>query len=129
MTDETKLTGFACGPDGCKPLDESNLSPDTRAAIDELFRDDDTRARLEKIREQRIGDETHGLEGDVSWMLGIIEAQRAEIERLEKVADWLAQASANSGWGGVRLDADSWREAAAKAVAGEKHDIPTPGDQ
>lgn len=48
---------------------------------------DETRARLEKIRRQRIGGETHGLEGDVSWMLGIIEAQRGEIKRLKAMVE------------------------------------------
>lgn len=39
-----------------------------------------------------------------------------EAERLEREADWLAQAAANNGWHGVRVSPAFMREQAKKAV-------------
>lgn len=41
---------------------------------------------------------------------------RAEVARLEKEADWLAQCVANDGWHGVRVSREFMREQARKAV-------------
>ena len=41
---------------------------------------------------------------------------RAEVERLEKEADWLATAVANIGWVGRRVSPEDMREAARNAV-------------
>ena len=41
---------------------------------------------------------------------------RADVARLEREADWLAQAAANNGWGGRRVSAGYMREAARQAV-------------
>ena len=43
-----------------------------------------------------------------------------EAERLEREADWLAQAAANNGWHGVRVSPAFMREQAKKAVEAEK---------
>lgn len=41
---------------------------------------------------------------------------KARLERLEKEADWLAQAAANDGWHGIRVSPAFMREQARKAV-------------
>lgn len=41
---------------------------------------------------------------------------RAEVERLEKEADWLAQCVANDGWHGVRVSPAFMRKEAQRAV-------------
>lgn len=41
---------------------------------------------------------------------------RAEMERVEKEADWLATAAANNGWHGERVSPEWMRETARKAV-------------
>ena len=43
---------------------------------------------------------------------------RAEVKRLEREADWLAQAAANNGWHEVRVSPAFMREQARKAVEG-----------
>lgn len=40
---------------------------------------------------------------------------RAEIERLEREAQWLAKACANGDWHGLKLGPKYWREMAKKA--------------
>lgn len=46
----------------------------------------------------------------------IMAELRAEAERLEREAQWLAQAAANNGWQGVRVSPAFIREQARKAV-------------
>lgn len=41
---------------------------------------------------------------------------RAEMERLEKEADWLARAASNNGWHGERVSPEWMRQVARKAV-------------
>lgn len=41
---------------------------------------------------------------------------RSEVARLNREADWLAQAAANNGWHGVRVSPAFMREQARKAV-------------
>lgn len=48
----------------------------------------------------------------------ILYELKAKNERLEKEADWLAQAAANNGWHGVRVSPAFMREQAKKAVEG-----------
>lgn len=45
---------------------------------------------------------------------------RAEVKRLEREADWLAQAAANNGWQELRVSPAFMREQAKKAVEAEK---------
>lgn len=49
-------------------------------------------------------------------MCAELERLRADVARLEKEADWLAQCAANDGWHGVRVSPDFIRAEARKAV-------------
>ena len=91
---------------------------------------------VERLREIITEDETHVCsfteKNDAEYIVSVCNAVPELVQRireLEEQCDWLAQAAANAGWGGVRVGKNGIMELARIAVSraqAERHECPTP---